>query len=77
MKTLTLEDDLYTALEEEAHRVGCTVGEIASEALSSWLDDIQLDEEERTKIEAARVEAAEMGGIEVDEFFDQLLRESN
>ena len=77
MKTLVLEDDLYAALEEEAHRAGCTVGEVVAVVVSSWLADAELDEKERTKIEAARVEAAEMGGIEVDEFFDQLLRESN
>ena len=77
MKTLTMEDDLYTALEEEAQRAGCTVGEIVAEAVSSWLADTRLDERERAEIEAARKEAEEMGGMEVDEFFDQLLRELN
>ena len=43
MKTLALEDGLYAALEEEAQRVGCTVGEIVSEAVSSWLADAELD----------------------------------
>ena len=57
MKTLTLEDDLYEALEEEAHRVGRTVGEIVAEAASSWLADVQLDEGERAEIDAARAEA--------------------
>ncbi len=75
MKTLTMEDDLYTALEEEAHRVGCTVGEIVAEAVSSWLADTRLGERERAEIEAARVEAAEVGGIEADEFFDRLLKD--
>ena len=57
MKTLTLEDDLYTAMEEEALRVGCTVDEMVSEVVSSWLANIQLDEGERTAVEAARPEA--------------------
>ena len=36
-----------------------------------------LDDVERAEIDAARVDAAENGGIEVDEFFDQLLKELN
>ncbi len=77
MKTLTLEDDLYAALEEEAYKVGRTVGEIVAEAASSWLADAELDEGERAEIDAARAEAAEVGGMEADEFFDQLLKEAN
>ena len=77
MKTLTLDDNLYSALEEEAHRVGCTVGELLSDAVSYWLSDAVLDDAERAEIESARAEAAEKGGIEVDEFFDQLLEEPN
>ena len=77
MKTLTLEDDLYAAMEEEARRSGCTVGEIVSEAFSSWLADAELDEGERAEIDAARAEAAEVGGMEADEFFDQFLKEAN
>ena len=57
MKTLTLEDNLYAAMEEEARRVGCTVDEMVSEAVSSWLANIQLDEGEHTVVEAARPEA--------------------
>ena len=75
MKTLALEDGLYAALEEEAQRVGCTVGGIVSEAVSSWLADAELDQNERSEIESARVEAAEVGGMEADEFFDQLLND--
>lgn len=77
MKTLTLEDDLYEALEEEAYKVGRTVGEIVAEAASSWLAEVQLDEEERAEIDAARAEALEVGGMEADEFFDQILKEAN
>lgn len=77
MKTLMMEDDLYEALEGEAHKVGCTVGELVAEAVSSWLADAELDEGERAEIDTARAEAAEVGGVEADEFFDRLLRESN
>ena len=76
MKTLTLEDDLYEALEEEAYKVGRTVGEIVAEAASSWLADAELDEEERAEIDAARAEAAEVGGVEADKFLDRLLKDS-
>ena len=76
MKTLMVEDDLYEALEGEAHKVGCTVGELVSEVVSAWLADAELDERERVEIEAARVEAAIMGGVEADEFFDQELPEA-
>ena len=75
MKALMMEDDLYEALEGEAHKVGCTVGELVAEAVSSWLADAELDERERAEIDAARAEAARMGGVEADEFFDQLLKE--
>lgn len=77
MKTLMMEDDLYEALEGEAHKAGCTVGELVAEAVSSWLADAELDERERAEIDAARAEVAEMGGIEADEFFDRLLKEPN
>ena len=76
MKTLMMEDDLYEALEGEAHKVGRSVGELVAEAVSSWLADAELDERERAEIEAARAEVAEVGGVEADEFFDRLLRES-
>ena len=77
MKTLMMEDELYEALEGEAHKVGYTVGELVAEAVSFWLADAELDERERAEIEAARVEAARMGGVEADEFFNQLLKEPN
>ena len=35
MKTLMMEDDLYAALEEEACKMGCTVGELVAEVVSS------------------------------------------
>ncbi len=57
MKTLMMEDDLYAAIEEEALRVGCTVDEIVSEAVLSWLANIQLDEGVHTAVESARPEA--------------------
>ena len=77
MKALMMEDDLYEALEGEAHRVGRSVGELVAEVVSSWLADAGLDERERAEIDAARAEAAEVGGVEADKFFDRLLKEAN
>lgn len=77
MKTLTLDDNLYSVLEEEARRAGCTVGELLSDAVSYWLSEAVPDDVERAEIDAALIDAAENGGIEVDEFFDQLLEEPN
>ncbi len=74
MKTMTMNDGLYSALEEEARRTGRTVNDLVIEAIESWLADSELDEAERSKIEAARVEAAKEGGVEFEEFFDELLQ---
>ena len=76
MKAMTLNDSLYSALEDEACRSGRTVNELVNEVMESWLTDFNLDEEERAEIESARSEAAEQGGIEFEEFFDDLLKSS-
>ena len=76
MKTMTLNDSLYSVLEEEACRSGRTVNDLVTEAIESWLADFEVDEEERAEIELARSEAAEQGGVEFEEFFDDLLRSS-
>ena len=73
MKTITVTDELYLALEEAANRSGQTVSDLALEAIQVWLDDIAADEADREKIEAARSEAAEQGGIEFETFFADLL----
>ena len=76
MKTMTLNDVLYSALEEEARRSGRTINDLVTEIVESWLSEFDLDNEERAEIELARSEAAEQGGVEFEEFFDDLLKSS-
>ena len=76
MKTLTVDDRLYSAIEAEADKSGRPVGDLITEAIEAWLVDSQLDGTERAEIEAARVEAAEKGGVEFEGFFDDLLRDT-
>ena len=73
MKTLTVTDELYSALEEAANRSGQTVSDLVLEAIQVWLDDVAADEADHEEIEAARSEAAEKGGIEFEAFFADLL----
>ena len=73
MKTLTITDKLYSALEEAANRSGQTVSDLVLEAIQIWLDDVAADEVDREEIEAARSEAAEKGSIEFESFFADLL----
>lgn len=73
---MTLNDNLYSALEEEADRSGRTVNDLVTEAIEAWLADLDLDEGERAEIELARSEAAEQGGVEFEAFFDDLLQSS-
>ena len=75
MKTLTVADELYSALEEAANRSGQTVSDLVMEAIQIWLDDVAADEADREEIEAARSEAAEQGGVEFEAFFSGLLDE--
>ena len=56
MKTLTLNDRLYAALEEESNRTGRSMSELAAEAVESWLSDTELGEAERVDIEASERE---------------------
>ncbi|MYB43805.1 MAG: hypothetical protein F4X74_02535 [Acidimicrobiia bacterium] len=76
MKTVTVDDGLYTALEAAADRNGRPVQELVNEAIGSWLADSAADEAadeaDHAAIESARGEAAEQGGIEFAAFFDSL-----
>lgn len=76
MKTLTVDDRLYSAMEAEADKSGRPVRDLVTEAIEVWLADSQMDEAERAEIEVARIEAAEKGGVEFEEFFDELLGDS-
>ena len=60
-RTMTVKEDLYLALEEEASRSSRTVSDLVAEALETWLADCELDEAEHAEVEAARAEAAEAG----------------
>ncbi|MXZ67593.1 MAG: hypothetical protein F4Z17_01015 [Acidimicrobiia bacterium] len=72
MKTMTVDDGLYTALEAAADRNGRPVQELVNEAIGSWLADTAADEVDHAAIENARAEAAEQGGVEFEAFFDSL-----
>lgn len=73
MKTMTLDDGLYGALEAAADRIGRPVQELVNEAVASWLADAAMDEDDHAAIEQARAEAGQHGGVEFEPFFDELL----
>lgn len=73
MKTMTVEDSLYGALEAAADRDGRSVGELLNEAIESWLADAALDDADHSAIARSRAEADEQGGVEFEAFFDGLL----
>ena len=75
MKTLTLDDKLFLALEEEAVKTGRPVDELLTEAVEQWLLDAELDEGELTELEAADREWREKGGVEASEFFASVRKE--
>ena len=78
MKELTLvleNDELYTALEAAAIKSGCSLQEIAQDALEQWLLDAELDELEWKEIEESRREWRQNGGMDAEEFFTSLRQE--
>ena len=75
MKTLALNEDLYSALEEHSEETGRPISDIAAEAIESWLFDDELDEAELAQIEAAEREYQEKGGMEAGAFFRSLRKE--
>ena len=77
MKTMTVDDGLYGALEVVAGRNGRQVRELVEEAIVSWLADAASDDADHTAIEHARAEATEQGGIEFEAFFDGLAEGRN
>ena len=72
MRTTTVDDQLYGALEAAADRRGRPVPDVVNEAIESWLADAALDDSDHDLIEQAQVEAAEQGGVEFESFFDDL-----
>ena len=75
MKVMSVDEDLYGALEAVADRDGRTVQALVVEALVAWLAEMAVDEVDHAAIEQARAEAAELGGVEFEEFFGELLQE--
>ena len=77
MKTMSMDDSLYSALEAASDRSGRPVQELVNEAIASWLAEAAMDDAEHAAIADARVEAAEQGGVEFVAFFDDLFGERN
>lgn len=75
MKTLAVADSLYAALEAAADRNGRPVQDLVSEAIQTWLADAGMDDAECGEIEAAQAEATEVGGVEFEAFFAEILGE--
>lgn len=75
MKTLTVTDSLYLALDEAANRSGRPLSDLLSEAIEAWLVDDKMDDAEGREIGATCAEAAEQGGIEFEAFFADVLGE--
>ena len=73
MKTMTVEDSLYGALQAVADRNGRSVQELLNEAIESWLADAAMDDADHSAIERSRLEAAGQGGVEFETLFDELL----
>ena len=75
MKVMSVDEDLYGALEAAAGRNGRTVQELVAEAVVAWLGELAADEVDHAAIEQSRAEAAEFGGVEFEEFFGKLLQD--
>ena len=73
MKTMTVPDSLYGALEEVANRNGRPVQDLLNEAIESWLVDAAMDDADHSAIERSRAEASQRGGVESEVFFERLL----
>lgn len=53
MKTLPIDDKLYSALQERAEETGRPISELATDAIKIWLLGLKASETELAKIEAA------------------------
>ena len=77
MKSTTVADSLYLALETEAKRSGRTVQELVGEAIESWLADSAMDAAERDMMIDSRKEAAGYGGTAFESFFSERSMDKN
>ena len=76
MKTMSVDDGLYGALQAASDRDGRSIQELVTEAIVSWLADATMDEADHVAIEAARREAAEQGGVEFEDFGNDAVGDS-
>ena len=73
--TIDIDPDLYRALKVEAARADRSVRDIVDEALKSWLEAAEI-EEDRSSAEAALVEYRRDGGEAAESFFGSLAAET-
>jgi plasmid stability protein len=73
--TIDLDADLYRALKVEAARTDRSLRDVFAEALASWLERAE-DEEDLASAEAALVEYRRDGGVAAAEFFERLAAET-
>lgn len=77
MKSMTVDDSLYAALEAAAGRDGRPVQEVLKDAIESWLADAAMDRADHDEIALARAEFVEQGGVEFEAFFSDLLEDGS
>ncbi len=73
--TVDLDGDLYRAIKVEAARADLSVREVIADAISSWLDRREADED-RASADAALVEYRRDGGTAAAEFYEHLAAEA-
>jgi hypothetical protein len=73
--TIDLNPDLYRAVKVEAARSDRSVREVVDEALATWLEAAEV-EEDRASAEAALAEYRRDGGESAAEFFGTLAAET-
>ena len=66
--TIDLDADRYRAIEAEATRTNRSVGDIVDEALATWLDAVETDQD-RTSATEALTEYRRDGGVAAETFF--------
>ena len=73
--TIDLDSDLYRAIKVEAARSDRSVREVVDEALATWLDAAEA-EEDRVSAEAALIEYRREGGASAQSFLGSLAAET-
>jgi metal-responsive CopG/Arc/MetJ family transcriptional regulator len=73
--TVDLDGELYRAIKVEAARTDTSVRELIADAIRSWLERREV-EEDRASAEAALAEYRRDGGVAAAEFFEHLAAEA-